>query len=229
MIDLPGLWQTYSSSTVLFSVGLTGKVCLFALSLHIILGMPAAWYLSGKSTRLKSFLENMVNFPLVFPPIATGYLLLVLFGRSSSLGGFIHKYIGTEIIFSFSGVVIASFIAGLPLVIKPVQSAIKSLGNELAEASYTLGRGKYATFFYITLPCVKKSVFSGLVLGIGRSLGEVGITLMIGGNIIGKTNTLSLEVFNSVYDGDYARAAALCLLLAVLSAILFNIIKKFDT
>ena len=225
---LAGWWQTYTSEPVVFSLGLTGRVCLYALLLQAGVGILLAWYLSGRDSLCRGLVESLVSFPLIFPPIASGYLLLVLLGRMSPAGSFVEKYLGVEIVFSFPGIVIAAFVAGLPLVVKPIQSAILSLGNELTEASYTLGRGKFATFFRITLPCVKKSVISGLVLGLGRSLGEVGITLMVGGNIIGKTNTLSLEVFNAVYDGDFERATALCLLLFCFSLVLFSVIKKLD-
>ena len=215
-------WQVYSSEAVLFSLGLTAKICVYALILQLLIGVPLAWYLSGRHTPLRGVLESLVTFPLIFPPIATGYLLLVLLGRMSFLGGLSDRLLGVEIVFSFPGIVIAAFIAGLPLVIKPIQAAIRSFGDDLILASYTLGRGRFATFIRITLPSVRRSIMSGLLLGMGRSLGEVGITLMLGGNIIGKTNTLSLEVFNAVYDGDFERATALCLLLFVVSLLMFS-------
>ncbi len=221
-------WQVYTAAPVLFSLSLTARICLYALLLQVVCGIPLAWYLSGKPTAGRSVAESLVTFPLVFPPIATGYLLLVCLGRMSPLGNLLGKHFGVEIVFSFSGVVIAAFIAGLPLVVKPIQAAIRTSGNELVEASYTLGRGLWITFFRVTLPGVKKNILSGLVMGMGRSLGEVGITLMIGGNIIGKTNTLSLEVFNAVYDGDFSRATGLCLLLFCFSALLFGTIRTLD-
>ncbi len=221
-------WQVYTSDAVLFSLGLTGKICVYALILQLFIGVPLAWYLSGKNTPLRGALESLVTFPLIFPPIATGYLLLVLLGRMSFLGGLADRLLGVEIVFSFPGIVIAAFIAGLPLVIKPIQAAIRTFGDDLILASYTLGRGRLATFVNITLPSVRRSIMSGLLLGLGRSLGEVGITLMLGGNIIGKTNTLSLEVFNAVYDGDFERATALCLLLFVVSLLMFSGIRHLS-
>ncbi|WP_029914006.1 molybdate ABC transporter permease subunit [Pelobacter seleniigenes] len=222
-------WQVYSSEPVLFSLGLTAKICLYALALQLLAGIPLACYLAGAQTPGRAITESLVTFPLIFPPIATGYLLLVVLGRMSPLGGFLNDQLGIEIVFSFPGIVIAAFIAGLPLVVKPVQAAIKTFGNDLVEASYTLGRGRLLTFCHVTLPGIKKSIFSGLALGLGRSLGEVGITLMLGGNIIGKTNTLSLEVFNAVYDGDFERATALCLLLFGFSLLLFASIRKLSS
>ncbi len=221
-------WQVYSSDVVLFSLGLTARICIYALLLHLLIGLPMAWYLSGKHTPLRGALESLLTFPLIFPPIATGYLFLVLLGRMSLLGRLSDQLFGVEIVFSFPGIVIAAFVAGLPLVVKPIQAAIRSFGDDLILASYTLGRSRFATFLRITLPSVQRSIISGLLLGMGRSLGEVGITLMLGGNIIGKTNTLSLEVFNAVYDGDFDRASALCLLLFVISLLLFSALQRLS-
>ena len=225
---LTNCWHIYTSPSILFSLLLTAKICLYALLMQLFVGIPLAWYLSGPQTTLRGLIENLVTFPLIFPPIATGYLLLVVFGRMGFIGNFLGEYLAVEIVFSFSGIVIAAFVAGLPLVVKPIQAAIRTFGNELVEASYTLGQGLWTTFLRVTLPSIRKSILSGLVLGMGRSLGEVGITLMIGGNIIGKTNTLSLEVFNAVYDGDFDRATALCLLLFGFSILLFGVIRKLD-
>jgi molybdate transport system permease protein len=225
---LTWLWETYAAEPVVFSLGLTARVCLYALLLQAVIGIGIAWYLSGRRPPFKGLVDNLVTFPLIFPPIATGYLLLMLFGRLSPVGSLLRGGLGIELVFSFPGIVLAAFIAGLPLVVKPVESAIRSLGLSLVEASYTLGRGTFSTFFRVVLPGLKKNILSALVLALGRSLGEVGITLMIGGNIIGKTNTLSLEVFNAVYDGDFRRATALCLLLLGFSLLLFKAVGKLE-
>jgi molybdate transport system permease protein len=228
METLAGYWQIYLSSPVAFSLLLTAKVCAAALLLQTLTGVPLAWYLSGRGGVLRGLVENVITFPLIFPPIASGYLLLVILGRFSPIGSFLKGCCGVEIVFSFPGVVLAAYVAGLPLVVKPIQSAIQALGKDLVEASYTLGRGRSETFLRVVIPVIRRSVIAALVLGLGRSLGEVGITLMLGGNIIGKTNTLSLEVFNAVYDGDFDRAAALCLLLFLCSMILFTLMRRLN-
>jgi molybdate transport system permease protein len=228
MEQLSGYWQIYLSPPVVYSLLLTAKVCVFALILHALTGVPLAWYLCGRGGVVRGFVGNIITFPLVFPPIASGYLLLVLLGRFSFLGSFLENFCGVEIVFSFPGVVLAAYVAGLPLVVKPIQSAIQAFGQNLVEASYTLGHGRCETFIRIVLPAIRRSIIAALVLGIGRSLGEVGITLMLGGNIIGKTNTLSLEVFNAVYDGDFDRASALCLLLFLCSLTLFSFMRRFN-
>ena len=161
--------------------------------------------------------DFVVTLPLVFPPIATGFLLLMLLGRRSFLGGLLSRVAGVEIIFSFWGVALASCVAGLPLVVKPVQAALRRETGRLVETSYMLGKSPWTTFLRVVLPNIRKSVMVGLFLGMARSLGEVGVTLMLGGNIVGKTNTVSLEIYNSVFTGEYERAFALVIVLGVVS------------
>ena len=163
-------------------------------------------------------------FPLIFPPIATGFLLLYILGRNGALG----KALNLQIVFSFSALVIASFLAGLPLFVKPVQSALESLPKSLIEASQSLGKNRLEIALFILIPNVFKSVVSALVLALARGLGEVGITLMLGGNIVGKTDTVSLAIYNAVYDGENERALILSLILVVLSIFMFGFINFLD-
>lgn len=218
-----------TDSQTLFSLLLTAKICLWALGLHAVLGVLLAWYLSSEKAPFRNVIDIVISFPLIFPPIATGFILLLLIGRFGVFGGFLQRNLNLELIFTQKALVIAAFTAGLPLVVKPVQSAIASTASNLVEASLTLGKSRLTTFLFVVVPNVKKSIIAGLTLGLGRSLGEVGITLMIGGNIIGKTNTLSLEVYNSVFEGNYFRAGVLCSILLVVSIIIFSILRRMDT
>ncbi len=217
-----------TDSHTFFSVILTAKICFWAFLLHAVIGVLLAWYLSSKKAPFRNLIDTLVTFPLIFPPIATGFLLLLLIGRFGILGGFLQKSLGTELIFTQKALVIAAFTAGLPLVVKPVQAAISSSAISLIEASLTLGKSRITTFLFVVVPNVKRSILTGLTLGLGRSLGEVGITLMIGGNIIGKTNTLSLEVYNAVFEGNYFRAGALCSILLTVSIIIFTLLRKME-
>ena len=166
----------------------------------------------------------IVTFPLIFPPIATGFLLLYLLGKN----GIIGKALNLEIIFSFKALVLAAFIASLPLFVKPVASALSSLSKSLSEAAYSLGKNKFQTAILVLFPSVEKSVAAAFILALSRGLGEVGITLILGGNIIGKTDTISLAIYNAVYDGRSDQALALSLVLVMLSFILFGIINLLE-
>lgn len=217
-----------TSQQIIFSIFLTAKVCFWAFLLHGFFGILLAWYLSSEKAPFRNVIDIIISFPLVFPPIATGFLLLMVFGRFGLLGKYLQP-LGVEIIFTQKALVLAAFTAGLPLVVKPIQSAIASSAKNLIEASLTLGKSRLTTFIRVVVPNVRKSIFAGLALGVGRSMGEVGITLMIGGNIIGKTNTLSLEVYNAVFDGNYLRAGVLCVILLGVSVILFTLLRRMET
>jgi len=198
-------------------IRLSLKTACITMPLLAIIGVFLGYALGHYRGRWISVLDFLVTLPLVFPPIATGFLLLILLGRRSIIGTFLKETIGIEMIFSFWGVTLAAFIAGLPLIVKQVQAAIHTRTGRLIEAAYVLGKSPIVTFFYVTLPSIRKNIAIGLSLAFARSLGEVGVTLMLGGNISGRTNTISLEVYNSVFSGEYDRAFFLVILLGVIS------------
>ena len=200
------------------------KVVLCQGALLVVFGLALAYLLAFYKGKLSAILEMIVTFPLIFPPIATGFLLLYLLGKN----GIVGKALNLEIIFSFKALVLAAFIASLPLFVKPVASALGSLSKSLSEAAYSLGKDKFQTAIFVLFPCVAKSVAAAFILAISRGLGEVGITLILGGNIIGKTDTISLAIYNAIYDGKSDEALVLSLVLVVLSFILFGIINLLD-
>ena len=150
---------------------LSVKVVLCQGVLLIVFGLALAYYLAFSKAKFKAILEMIVTFPLIFPPIATGFLLLYLLGKN----GIIGKALNLEIIFSFKALVLAAFIASLPLFVKPVASALGSLSKSLSEAAYSLGKDKFQTAIFVLFPCVAKSVATAFILAIcrfGRRLGE---------------------------------------------------------
>ena len=206
---------------LLLSLQVAGVVLVLFLVAGIALG-----YALSQPIPLRGLLDALVSLPLVFPPIAIGFFLLMLFGRQGALGGPLHTWLGWDLVFSFPALVLAAFIAGLPLVVKPIQSAIEGQARELIEVSYTLGKGRWETLFLVVIPVIRRHLVAGLTLGVGRSFGEVGITLMLGGNILGSTETLSLAIYNQVLDGDFDCAARLSVLLGLLSLGLFALLRK---
>lgn len=189
-----------------------------------VFGLALAYFLAFSKSKFRAVAEMIVTFPLIFPPIATGFLLLYLLGKN----GIIGKALNLEIVFSFKALVIAAFIASLPLFVKPVASALSSLSKSLSEAAYSLGKNKFQTAVLVLFPSIAKSVAAAFILALSRGLGEVGITLILGGNIIGKTDTISLAIYNAVYDGRSDQALALSLVLVVLSFVLFFIINLLE-
>lgn len=199
---------------------LSVKIITVSAVLFIIFGIPLAYLLAKENLKFKWVLDTIITLPLIFPPIAVGFFLLLFLGRNGFLGSLLQN-LDISIIFSFTGVVIASFVAGLPLMVKPLQSSIEQFPKQIKEASYISGKSEFKTFLFIVLPTIKSSFAVALLIATARSLGEVGITLMLGGNIIGKTDTISLAIYNAVFDGEYDLAMLLSGILAITSLIFF--------
>jgi molybdate transport system permease protein len=206
---------------------LSFKTIVVTAFLFLLLGIPLAYLLSKKDLPFRWLLDTLVTLPLVFPPIAVGFFLLLLLGKQSFIGQQLLK-LNIEIIFSFSGIIIAAFIAGLPLMIKPLQASIEQFPKEIKEASYVSGKSKVYTFLTIVLPTIKNSLIVALLIATARALGEVGITLMLGGNIIGKTDTISLAIYNAVFDGDYNLALLLSGILVFISILFFIALNFYN-
>lgn len=201
---------------------LSAQVMAVSGLLHLIFSVPLACRLARTKGAVSNIIDTLVTLPLVFPPVATGFVFLLLLGRRGPLG----ELLGESIIFQFPGLVVAAFIAGLPLAVKPVQAALCS--NEavrLGEVAAVLGKSETVIFMRVLLPFARRSIAAGILLAMGRSLGEVGMTLMLGGNIIGRTNTLSLEIYNAVFNGEFERAAVLSIVIGIISAAMFLIFK----
>lgn len=215
------LLPTLAEPAVRYAAWLTLEVAALSLLLHALAGVVLGYALSLRGWPGREWLDAAITLPLVFPPVALGFLLLLLLGREGWLGRWLVACCELGLVFSLPAVVLAAFLAGLPLVVKPVQAAMESLSARLGEVARTLGKREWEIALFVLLPNVKRALATGLILGLGRSLGEVGITLMLGGNITGRTNTLSLEIYNAVFAGDYGRALVLTALLGAASLLVF--------
>lgn len=216
---MPGLRDIFDQA-VLEPVLLSLQTAMAVLVLHLVFGVFFGYLLSKERLPFRLFLDGLVTLPLIFPPIATGFILLLLLGRYGVVGQALATQ-GMEVVFSKTGVILAAFLSGLPLVTKPVQSAIEQMSGSLKEASFILGKSELETFIRVTLPLIRKVIMAGLMLSVGRSFGEVGITLMLGGNINGKTETISLAIYNAVFEGNFERAMLFAALLALITLGLF--------
>ena len=145
----------------------------------------------------------VLSLPLIFPPIALGFFLLLMLGRYGWLNRRLPDIWRIDLVFSFSALVVAAFVAGLPLMVKPVLAALEREGRLFAEAASTLGKSDAEIFWHVTLPSISGALMAGLALGVGRGMGEVGMSLLLGGNLIGKTDTLSLAIYNAVLEGGF--------------------------
>lgn len=192
------------------------------------LGLAFAYLLAKRDFRGKELLDALLTMPLVLPPTVTGYYLIVLLGRRGIIGSWIYDLTGWTFAFTWQGAVIAAVVVSLPLMIKASRASIESVNPNYEIASYTLGKGKLETFLRITLPLAKRGIFAGLVLSFARALGEFGATLMIAGNIPGKTQTMPLAIYEAVASGEEQRAQILALILTAVSVAAVYLTNKIS-
>ena len=204
-------------TSVLFSLRLSLQVALVATVFVIVVGTSIAYILALKNFRGKEILDMLFTLPLVLPPTVIGYYLIVLFGRNGLLGQYLYTLTGFSIMFTWYAAVLASFVVALPLMIKTTRAAIESIDINLINASYTLGHSALATLFSIVLPLAKKGIIAGAVLSFARAMGEFGATLMIAGNIPGRTDTMPLAVYSSASSGDWSKTNLMVLLFTLIS------------
>lgn len=205
---------------------LTAKVALVSAIGFLVVGLPVAYLCARRENLATTVLQFVMTLPLIFPPIALGYLLMLLLGQQGLLGQWFVMLGGTRILFTEGSVFLAGTIAGMPLVVRPLKEALASERLlALEEAATVLGVAGWRKFSRVTLPLIKNVLLASLLMGVARASGEVGITLMLGGNIEGRTATLSLEIYNAVARGDFALATALCGILAVIALCLYVAIE----
>ena len=179
-----------------------------ALSTLLILppGLALAWVLARRDWPGKSIVETFVSLPLVVPPVATGLILLKLFGRRGAIGSFLHNTLELDIVFTWRAVLIALGVMSFPLLVRSTRVAFEQVNPRLEQIARTLGASDWRVFFTISLPLARRGIVAGMILAFARALGEFGATIMVAGNIPGQTSTLSLDIFQSVQLGDDTHA-----------------------
>ncbi len=204
-------------SETLRLVAFTLSVATGATALVLVPATALGWALSRRGWRGRAVVEALVTLPLVLPPTAVGLALLLLLGRNGPLGGPLYRAFGLEIAFTWKAVVVASGIVALPLLVRSVRSALEEVDPRLVGVARTLGRGPLAAFLAVELPLAWRGVVAGAVLAFARALGEFGATVLVAGNIPGRTQTLALAIFQRVQVGRDREALALAGVAALLS------------
>lgn len=195
MPDLSPLWVTLQLAVV-------------TTALLLLVGLPLAWWLARTESRAKPVVEACTALPLVLPPTVLGFYLLILLSPNSTLGGWWLTLTGDTLAFSFSGLVIASLFYSLPFMVQPLQSAFEQLGNAAIETAATLGASHLDAFFSVVLPQSLRGVLTAVVLTFAHTIGEFGVVLMVGGNIPGRTQVISIAIYEQVETLRYAEAHA---------------------
>jgi molybdate transport system permease protein len=210
-----------------FPIFITFWIATISSLLVLCSGVVLAYVFARYDFRGKGLAELFVTLPLVLPPTVIGYLLVVLVGKNGFLGQMIFKVLGTGIMFTWQAAVIAAYTVSLPLMVRTAKAAIEAVDRELEHAAYILGRSELETALIITLPLAKKGILAGLVLSFARAVGEFGATLMLAGNIPGKTNTMSISIYSAFQAGNNELAQVLVLILVILSLLSISLTGKF--
>ena len=194
----------------------TVLMALIATALTLPLAIGAGWVLARLTFPGKALVETIVSLPLVLPPVATGLLLLWLFGRRSPLGQALDA-IGIEVVFTWKAVVIAMMVVSFPLVARSVRSGIEQVDRRFEDIASTLGAGTFRVFRTVTLPLAARGIIAGAILGFSRALGEFGATIMVAGAIPGRTQTLAVGIYTFVETGREDAAWGLLAVSALLA------------
>lgn len=204
---------------------LTFKLAAVTTIILMLLGAPFAWWLSRYHGRFKAFINALVALPLVLPPTVLGFYLLLALAPNGFIGQGWALFSDTNLAFSFYGILIGSLIYSLPFVVQPLYNGFSQLDKSVVEVGMVLGAGPWDRFFNIILPTCKHSFISAATLGFAHTVGEFGVVLMIGGNIPGQTQVLSIALFDHVEAGNYTQAHWLALGLVVFSVVVLTLVN----
>lgn len=188
------------------------KVAGWATAINLVLGVGFGALLARRRFPGRELLDTIFTLPMVLPPTVLGYYLLVLIGSKGPLGAWLESNFGINLVFTWQAAVIAAAVASFPLVFKPARAAFEDVDGQLEQAARTLGVSELALFFRVTLPLAWRGILAGLLLAFARAMGEFGATIMVAGSIPGRTQTLSIAIYEAVQAGNDGRANALVLL-----------------
>lgn len=210
-----------------FPLTLSLRVALIATAFVVIVGVALGWLLARRRFFGRELLDAVVTLPLVLPPTVLGYYLLVLLGRRSPIGHAIEAITG-PLVFTWKGAVVAAGIGALPLVVKTSRSAISAVDANLEDAARTLGQSEWRVFWRVTMPLASRGIIAATMLAFARSLGDFGATLMVAGNIPGRTQTAAIAIYDASQAGRDNYALVLVLILSAVALALVYATNKLS-
>jgi molybdate transport system permease protein len=211
--DLQALW-------------LSVQIASTAAVVVVSTGLPLAWLLARKRFPGKGLLAGALVLPLVLPPTVLGFAILQVLGRRAPLGAWLEENLGVVLVFHWSGAVVASAAAAFPLFLLPARGALEAVDPALEDAARLLGRGEASVFASVTLPLAWRGLAAGAVLALVRALGDFGATMMVAGNIPGRTQTAALAIYDAVESGDSSRAGRLAVCVSVVSVLALWLVQR---
>lgn len=212
-----------------FPLWLSLRVAMISTALALGFGLWLAWLLANRDFRGKEVLDAAVTLPLVLPPTVLGYYLLVLLGRHSPVGKLYETIFGSPLVFSWQAAVVAAWFHSAPLLVKSARAAFESLDRSYERAARNLGASELRLFWKVTLPLARRSILAAAALAFARSLGDFGVTLMIAGNIPGRTQTVAIAIYDAVEAGNGTVARVLVLIISAVALLVLTIANRLTT
>lgn len=193
-----------------------------------VVSLPFSWYLSQTNSKNKPILEAVTALPIVLPPSVLGFYILVALSPHSAVGALFEDLFGVKLVFSFTGLVIASCFYSLPFMVQPLQSGFESLNKHMLEASYLAGKSKFQTLVKVALPNIKPSLITALIITFAHTVGEFGVVLMVGGSIPGETKVASVAIYEMVEVMEYGKAHIYSALMVLMSFVVLLAVYIFN-
>ena len=209
-----------------FPLWLSLKVAVIATALSLVLGLWLAYLLANRRFRGKEVLDAAVALPLVLPPTVLGYYLLVLLGRQGGLGRLYEWLFGQPLVFTWQAAVVAALFHAVPLLVISARAALESVDRSYERAARNLGASEWRVFWRVTLPLARRSILAAGILAFARTLGDFGITIMIAGNIPGRTQTVAVAIYDAVESGNGALARVLVVIVSVLAIAILSLANR---
>ncbi len=216
--------MTYDLSPLI----LTFKLATVTTTILLVIGIPFAYWLANTRIRIKPAIEALVSMPLVLPPSVLGFYLLLAFSPEHWFGSWLDRSFGLQLAFSFKGLVLASCIFSFPFLVHPIQAAFQNIPRSLTEAAKVLGKPHWQIFLRVLLPNIKPALLSGTVLSFAHTVGELGVVLMIGGNLPNQTRVASIAIYDEVESLNYAAANFYAGVLFVLSFVILLVVYAIN-
>ena len=212
-----------------FPLWLSVRVATISTAVALVVGLWLAWLLANRQFRGKEILDAAITLPLVLPPTVLGYYLLVLLGRASPVGKLYEWVFGGPLVFSWQAAVVAALFHSTPLLVKSARAAFESVDRSFERAARNLGASELRLFWRVTLPLARRSILAAGALAFARSLGDFGVTLMIAGNIPGRTQTVAIAIYDAVEAGNGATARVLVVIVSVIALVILTVANRLTT
>lgn len=207
---------------------LSVRVSLVATALTATFGVAFGYLLARGRFRGRGLLEAIASLPIVLPPTVLGYYLLVALGRNSPIGGAYEAIFGQPLVFTWQGAVVAASVASFPFCLRTARAAISDVDRRFEQAARTIGFAEWRIALQVTLPLARRGIIAGIALAFARALGDFGTTLMVAGNIPGRTQTMPIAIYDAVQAGDDSTALTLALTLSVVAAIVLVSVSALE-